>query len=90
MYSPTNMVLWFLAGIAGFAFGIFLASSLKLHEPLYIFTLAAFFSVVCATIAFKFTRFYIHRISGRMFYVSAGFIVLAAIASSAFLLIGVK
>ncbi len=89
MYSPTNMVLWFLAGIAGFAFGIFLASSLQLHEPLYIFSVATLFAIACVTIAFKFTRLFLNRISGRMVYVSAGFIVLAALASSAFLIIGV-
>ncbi|MEO8001081.1 MAG: hypothetical protein ABI644_04340 [Arenimonas sp.] len=83
------MILWFLAGIAGFIFGIFLASSLNLHEPLYIFSLATLFAFICITIAFKFTKFYIQRLSGRMFYVSAGFIMLAAIAASAFLLIGV-
>jgi len=66
MSSPTNMVLWFLAGIAGFAFGIFLASSLKLHEPSYIFSLASLFAVVCVTIAYKLTQFIIHRISGRI------------------------
>ena len=89
MYSPTNVVLWFLAGIAGFTFGIFLASSLNLHQPLYIFSMAALFSALCLMIAFKFTQFYIRQLSGRMFYVSAAFIVLAALAASAFLLIGV-
>jgi hypothetical protein len=83
------MVLWLLAGIAGFVFGIFLASSLKLHQPLYIFSMATFFAVVCVTIAYNFTRFYITRISGRMVYVLAGFIVLAAVVLSALLLFGV-
>ncbi len=89
MYSPTNMILWFLAGIAGFVFGIFLASSLQLHEPLYIFSLASLFAFVCTTIAYKLTHFFIHRISGRIAYALAGSIVLAALVSSAFLLIGV-
>ncbi len=89
MYSPTSIVLWFLAGIAGFTFGIFLASSLHLHQPLYIFSLATIFSAICLMIAFKFTQFYIRQLSGRMFYVSAAFILLAALIGSALLLIGV-
>ena len=83
------MVLWLLAGIAGFVFGIFLASSLNLNQPLYIFSVATFFSIICVTIAYKFTQFYLTRVSGRMIYVLAGFIVLAAVALSALLLFGV-
>ncbi|MGH8052008.1 MAG: hypothetical protein ACRERV_09100 [Methylococcales bacterium] len=82
------MVLWLLAGIGGFVFGIFLASSLKLDEPLYVFSLATFFAIICVTIAYHFTRLFINRLSGRMIYLAAGFIVLAALASSAFLLMG--
>jgi hypothetical protein len=76
MYSPTNMILWFLAGIAGFVFGILLASSLQLHEPLYIFSLASLFAFVCITIAYKLTQFFIHRISGRIAYALVGSMLL--------------
>ena len=86
MYTVTHYAVWLLTGIVGVVFGIFFASSLDLHQPLYIFLLAALFGINFVIIARKITKFYINRISGRMTYLWAGLIVLAAMAASAFLL----
>ena len=87
MHTITNYILWLLAGIAGVVFGIFLASSLELHQLLYIFLLAGFFGLVFTIIAYSFTKFFINQISGRMTYLLAGVIVLVAVTAAAFLLI---
>lgn len=86
MYTVTHYVVWLLAAIVGVVFGIFFASSLDLHQPLYIFLLAALFGIIFVIIARKSTKFFINRISGRMTYLWAGLVVLAAMAASAFLL----
>ena len=86
MYTVTHYVVWLLAAIVGVVFGIFFASSLDLHQPLYIFLLAGLFAIIFVIIACKSTKFFINRISGRMTYLWAGLIVLAAMAASAFLL----
>lgn len=87
MHTLTNYILWLLASIVGVVFGIFLASSLGLHQLLYIFLLAGFFGIVFAIIAYSFTKFFINQISGRKTYLVAAAIVLAALAAAAFLLI---
>ena len=86
MYTVTHYVVWLLAAIVGVVFGIFFASSLDLHQPLYIFLLAGLFGIIFVIIARKSTKFFINRISGRMTYLWAGLVVLAAMAASAFLL----
>ena len=86
MHTISNYLVWLLAGIVGIVFGIFLASSLNFHQPLYIFSLAGLFGIICVIISYNFTKFYINRISGRMTYLWAGLVVLAAMAASAFLL----
>jgi hypothetical protein len=90
MYTLGNFVLWFLAAIAGFAFGIFFAGSFKLHQPLHVFSLAAVFAFICALIAHNLSKNVFHRFNGRMAYVLAGSILLSAIAGSVFLLIKVS
>ena len=86
MYTVTHYVVWLFAAIVGVVFGIFFASSLDLHQPLYIFLLAGLFGIIFVIIAGKSTKFFINRISGRMTYLWAGLVVLAAMAASAFLL----
>jgi len=87
MHTITNYILWLLASIVGAVFGIFLASSLDLHEPLYIFSLGTFFGIIFTIISYHFTKLFINQMSGRMTYLLAGAIVLAAVTASAFLLI---
>jgi hypothetical protein len=87
MHTLVNYILWLLAGIAGVAFGIFFASSLDLHEPLYIFLLAGLFGIAFVVISYRLTKLFIIRIKGRMMFFLAGLIILAAITASAFLLI---
>jgi hypothetical protein len=72
MHTITNYILWLLASIVGFVFGIFLASSLGLHEPLYIFSLAAFFGIIFVIISYSSTKFFINQVSGRGSYLLAG------------------
>jgi hypothetical protein len=88
MHTVTNYILWLLALIAGVVFGIFFASSLDLHEPLYIFSAGGLFGIIFALISYRLTRLFMNRIKGRMVYLLAGLIVLAAITASAFLIIG--
>jgi len=90
MYTLSNMVFWFLAALAGFAFGIFFAASLNLHQPLHVFSFASLFAFVFTLIAHRFSRNILHRFSGRMAYALAGFILLAAVAMSVFFLIRVS
>ena len=89
MYTLTNFVLWFLAALVGFAFGIFFAGSFGVHQPLHVFALAAVFAFIFALIAHHFSKNILHRFNGRMAYAAAGFILLAAVAVSAFLLLRV-
>lgn len=87
MRHTTKAVICFLAALCGFAFGIFLSASLTLHEPLHVFSVAGLFAAICTLIAFHVTTNLVHRLSGRMIYWLAGFIVLSASAASLLLFI---